>query len=127
MYINNKAVRLDDAFPRHTGYNHDFGFSARHAMDIIQDFLAMRSLASEVLQIQSDFITTCDNLDSLVESMDGSWQGAAQIEFASAYSSINKKLREMGSRLESFAKAVQSTASITEETEKNKNKNKKSC
>ena len=46
------------------------------------DYSAMGNLAKEVKAMNKDFQDMITNLATLVDSLDGQWQGKAQVEFA---------------------------------------------
>lgn len=82
------------------------------------EYSSMEALADEVGNIQKDFLSMCKDLDKLVESLEGQWQGTAQKEFAVAYSKLRPKLTEIGNVLEKYTKAIKQTITNEEETEK---------
>lgn len=81
------------------------------------EYSSMEALADEVDNIQKDFLSMCKDLDTLVESLEGQWQGTAQKEFAVAYSKLRPKLTEIGNVLEKYTKAIKQTVTNEEETE----------
>ena len=85
--------------------------------DISMDYSAMLSLASEVDGISADFSQMIKNFDSLVESLDGQWEGAAQKDFAAAYGKLKPKLETIGDVLSKYSTAINKVASGEESTE----------
>lgn len=85
--------------------------------DISMSYSSMSDLAKAVIDMQSDFETLRTNLDNLVNDLDGQWQGAAQVEFATAYSKLKPKLTTIHEALGKFADAVQLTAGDQSSTE----------
>jgi WXG100 family type VII secretion target len=85
--------------------------------DISMDYGSMENLKTQVTNLQSDFSELQKNLSSLVSSLDGQWEGAAQKEFATAYSKLEPKLGKISDMLGAFASAVESAASDEATTE----------
>lgn len=85
--------------------------------DISMDYSAMSSLASEVDGISADFSQMIKNFDSLVESLDGQWEGAAQKEFAVAYRKLKPKLDTIDNVLSKYSTAINQVVSGEESTE----------
>ena len=60
----------------------------------------------------------CSNLDSLVNSLEGQWEGAAQKEFMTAYKKIKPKLKSFCAILESYTSSIHKVPSLELSTEK---------
>ena len=74
--------------------------------DFSMNYDSMELLAAEVIHMQMDFDEMCKTLDSLVESLNGQWQGSAQKEFAVAYSNLKPELDTISKTLIKFSKQV---------------------
>lgn len=60
--------------------------------DISMQYSGIEATVREICQMQTDFSDMLINLNSLMRSMDGIWEGKAQQEFALAYSKLKPKL-----------------------------------
>lgn len=85
--------------------------------DFSMSYSAMKQLISEITGLHETFETMCNNLDSLVNSLDGQWQGAAQKEFAAAYSKLRPKLKAIGEMLGKYPAAISNVSGQEAETE----------
>ena len=85
--------------------------------DFAMDYEAMAELAKQVDVMQTDFVQMLDSLDDLVESVDGQWQGKAQVEFATAYSKLRPKLETIGEVLQNYATEINNAASSEQDVE----------
>ncbi len=81
------------------------------------DYSAMSELAKEVRTMNDDFQEMIKNLDSLVESLDGQWQGKAQVEFATAYSKLKPKLQTISETLQNYATEIENATSNEKDLE----------
>lgn len=81
------------------------------------DYSAMGNLAKEVTAMNKDFQDMITNLATLVESMDGQWQGKAQVEFAAAYSKLKPKLDTISEVLQNYATEINNAASSEQDVE----------
>lgn len=86
-------------------------------MDVIQEYGSLKGLAAEIRSIKQDFEEMCANLNTLVDSLDGEWQGKAQTEFSSSYLTLKDKLQAMSEALRNFSDAVELTALNTSEAD----------
>ena len=75
-------------------------------VDFSMDYSSMESLASDVVNMQTDFEKMCKSLESLVESLEGQWQGSAQKEFAIAYSKLKPQLGSISDVLKHFSERL---------------------
>lgn len=75
-------------------------------VDFSMDYSSMESLASDVVNMQTDFEEMCKSLESLVESLEGQWQGSAQKEFAIAYSKLKPQLDSISDVLKHFSERL---------------------
>lgn len=86
--------------------------------DIVSmDYSAMGNLAKEVTSMNQDFQEMINNLASLVESLDGQWQGKAQVEFAVAYSKLKPKLDTVSEVLQNYATEINNAAAAEQDVE----------
>lgn len=86
--------------------------------DIVSmDYSAMGNLAKEVTSMNQDFQEMINNLASLVESLDGQWQGKAQVEFAVAYSKLKPKLDTVSEVLQNYAIEINNAAAAEQDVE----------
>jgi WXG100 family type VII secretion target len=75
--------------------------------DIVSmDYSAMGNLANEVTAMNREFQDMITNLATLVDSLDGQWQGKAQVEFAAAYSKLKPKLDTISEVLQNYATEI---------------------
>lgn len=81
------------------------------------DYSAMGELAKEVTVMNKDFQEMITNLTSLVESLDGQWQGKAQVEFAAAYSKLKPKLDTISEVLQNYATEINNAANSEQDVE----------
>jgi len=81
------------------------------------DYSAMGNLAKEVTAMNKEFQDMITNLATLVESLDGQWQGKAQVEFAAASSNINPKLETISNVLQSYATEINNAATGEQDLE----------
>ena len=81
------------------------------------DYSAMGNLAKEVTAMNKDFQDMITNLATLVESLDGQWQGKAQVEFAAAYSKLKPKLDTISEVLQNYATEINNAASSEQDVE----------
>ena len=81
------------------------------------DYSAMGNLAKEVTAMNKDFQDMITNLATLVDSLDGQWQGNAQVEFAVAYSKLKPKLETISEVLQNYATEINSTATSEQDVE----------
>ena len=81
------------------------------------DYSAMGNLAKEVTVMNKEFQDMITNLATLVESLDGQWQGKAQIEFAAAYSKLKPKLETISEVLQNYATEINSAATSEQDLE----------
>lgn len=79
--------------------------------DFLMDYSAMEALVTQVKAMQEDFDAMCANLDSLVNSLDGQWQGKAQVEFAASYSKLKPKLKSISAVLSNYSTEIANAAS----------------
>ena len=85
------------------------------------DYSAMGNLAKEVTVMNKEFQDMITNLATLVESLDGQWQGKAQVEFAAAYSKLKPKLDTISEVLQDYATEI-NNAVISEQDLESSNK-----
>ena len=78
--------------------------------DFSMDYSAMGNLAKEVTTMNDDFQKMIENLAKLVDSLDGQWQGHAQVEFAAAYSELKPKLDTISETLKNYATEINNAA-----------------
>ena len=81
------------------------------------DYSAMGNLAKEVTAMNKDFQDMIEGLATLVESLDGQWQGKAQVEFAAAYSKLKPKLDTISEVLQNYATEINNAASSEQDVE----------
>ena len=81
------------------------------------DYSAMGNLAKEVTAMNKDFQDMITNLATLVDSLDGQWQGKAQVEFAAAYSKLKPKLDTISEVLQNYATEINNAASSEQDVE----------
>ena len=74
--------------------------------EFAMDYDPMLELAKQVGDMQTDFAEMLSSLDSLMESVDGQWEGKAQVEFAVAYSKLRPKLKTISEVLANYATAI---------------------
>ena len=74
------------------------------------DYSAMGNLAKEVTTMNKEFQDMIINLATLVDSLDGQWQGKAQVEFAAAYSKLKPKLDTISEVLQNYATEINNAA-----------------
>ena len=77
----------------------------------------MTTLSKEANDLKTDFDTMVKNLNTLVNSLNGQWEGAAQKEFATAYSKLKPKLTTISKVLDTYSTAVKQVAVGEEKTE----------
>ena len=70
------------------------------------DYSAMENLAKEVTAMNEEFQDMIINLATLVESLNGQWQGKAQVEFAAAYSKLKPKLDAISVVLQNYSNEI---------------------
>ena len=70
------------------------------------DYSAMDNLAKEVTTMNKEFQDMITNLATLVDSLDGQWQGKAQVEFAVAYSKLKPELDTISEVLQNYATEI---------------------
>ena len=80
-------------------------------------FSAMEDLVQKINDEQESFEKMCTDLNSLVDSLEGQWQGSAQKEFAASYSKLKPKLEKICSVLSRYSSAIKEAASREEETD----------
>lgn len=78
--------------------------------DISMTYSSMEALAKEISNIQVDFDNMRTGFDSVVQSLEGQWQGAAQKEFTTAYSKLKPKLTTVSEVLSRYSTEITSTA-----------------
>ena len=81
------------------------------------DYSAMGNLAKEVTAMNEDFRDMITNLATLVDSLDGQWQGKAQVEFAAAYSKLKPKLDTISEVLQNYATEINNAATGEQDLE----------
>ena len=81
------------------------------------DYSAMGNLAKEVTAMNKDFQDMITNLATLVDSLDGQWQGKAQVEFAAAYSKLKPKLDTISDMLQNYATEINNASANEQELE----------
>ena len=81
------------------------------------DYSAMGNLAKEVTAMNKDFQDMITNLATLVDSLDGQWQGKAQVEFAAAYSKLKPKLDTISEVLQNYATEINNAATSEQDVE----------
>jgi len=81
------------------------------------DYSAMGNLAKEVTVMNKEFQDMITNLATLVESLDGQWQGKAQVEFAAAYSKLKPKLDTISEVLQNYATEINNAATSEQDVE----------
>ena len=81
------------------------------------DYSAMGNLAKEVTVMNKEFQDMITNLATLVESLDGQWQGKAQVEFAAAYSKLKPKLETISEVLQNYATEINNAATSEQDVE----------
>lgn len=81
------------------------------------DYSAMGNLAKEVTTMNEDFQTMIAGLATLVESLEGQWQGKAQVEFAAAYSKLKPKLDTISEVLQNYATEINNAATSEQDVE----------
>ena len=81
------------------------------------DYSAMDNLAKEVKAMNKDFQDMITNLATLVDSLDGQWQGKAQVEFAAAYSNLKPKLDTISEVLQNYATEINNATSSEQDVE----------
>ena len=81
------------------------------------DYSAMGNLAKEVTTMNKDFRDMITNLATLVDSLDGQWQGKAQVEFATAYSKLKPKLDTISEVLQNYATEINNAACSEQDVE----------
>lgn len=74
--------------------------------DFAMDYSALAELAKQVSNMQTDFTYLLKSLDDLVASLDGQWQGKAQVEFAVAYSKLKPELDTISEVLQNYATEI---------------------
>lgn len=85
--------------------------------DFSMDYSAMSNLAKEVTAMNEEFQTMIADLATLVGSLDGQWQGKAQIEFAAAYSKLKPKLYAISEVLQNYATEINNAATSEQDLE----------
>ena len=81
------------------------------------DYSAMGNLAKEVTTMNEDFQTMIAGLTTLVESLEGQWQGKAQVEFAAVYSKLKPKLDTISEVLQDYATEINNAATSEQDVE----------
>lgn len=81
------------------------------------DYSAMGELAKAVTAMNQDFQEMITDLDTLVESLDGQWQGKAQVEFAAAYSKLKPKLDTISEVLQNYATEINNATASEQDLE----------
>lgn len=81
------------------------------------DYSAMGNLAKEVTAMNKEFQDMITNLATLVESLDGQWQGKAQVEFAAAYSKLKPKLETISEVLQNYTTEINNAATSEQDVE----------
>ena len=70
--------------------------------DISMQYSGIEATVREIRQMRTDFRAMLTNLDALIVSMDGVWEGKAQMEFALAYRNLKPKLNKIDDLLGSY-------------------------
>ena len=78
---------------------------------------SMEALADQVETMRTDFEDMCKNLDSLIEDLNGKWQGKAQIEFAAAYKKLRPKLETINEVLSQYSVEILNAVAKESEVE----------
>ena len=78
--------------------------------DVSMTFHSLEDLSREIGNIQADFDNMRTGFDSLVQSLDGLWQGAAQKEFAVAYDKLKPKLATVSEVLSKYSEEISGAA-----------------
>ena len=92
------------------------------ATDIFSmEYSALTDLAIKISDMDQDFQNMLSDLDNLVDSLDGQWQGKAQVEFATAYNELRPKLSKIGEVLGNYAKEI-NNATCSEQNLESSNK-----
>jgi WXG100 family type VII secretion target len=78
--------------------------------DFAMDYDALSELAKQVGDMQTEFDQMLKSFDELVVSVDGQWQGKAQVEFAVAYSKLRPKLDAISTVLQNYATEINNAA-----------------
>lgn len=79
---------------------------------------SVTGLAQEVSTIQKEYETVLSEIDALVKSLDGQWEGAAQKEFMTAYNKLKPSLKTVSATLEQYTSSVGKVPSYELKAEK---------
>ncbi len=79
-------------------------------MKVMIDTRLVRAKASEMRLLNSDLKKTADEIEQLVSSMNGSWQGASERSFASRIVFVKREFSNIASFLNDYAGLLQNFA-----------------
>lgn len=85
--------------------------------DIAMSYGSIEKVSGEIKKMKAEFDEMCLNLNTLVQELNGQWQGNAQREFAVAYSKLQPKLKTIGSIMGDFSTAVLEAANVMKGTD----------
>ena len=74
--------------------------------DISIEFNSIELLANEITKLQLEYDRMLKDLRILVNSMDGQWQGKAQLQFAEDYKTLKPKLEIINTLLAEYSKTL---------------------
>lgn len=90
--------------------------------DFSMEYTALKELAESVTEMNTDFQEMIKKLSTLVETLDGQWQGKAQVEFAAAYEKLAPKLETISEVLDKYAIEINNAVTGEQDVESS-NKN----
>lgn len=85
--------------------------------DFSMQYDSALGIAKAIDDKRLDFNGMCETLKSLVDSLDGQWEGKAQYEFQTAYKKLKSKLSVISKTMEAYSKEIRTTVQSEQETE----------
>jgi len=82
------------------------------------DYAVVSGIGKEAAAIQSEFVALLSKVDSLVNSLDGVWQGSAKKEFMTAYDKLKPRFKAVSGNLTDYSNALRFVISTEQQTER---------
>lgn len=86
--------------------------------DVSMNYSEMSKLSYSVQRKQQEFEKMLNELDSLVEELNGEWTGCAAQEFSIAYDKLKPKLKTVSEVLSKYSEEIANVMSCQEELDK---------
>ena len=87
-------------------------------MSFAMKYSTLERFSNEIALMSEDFLTICDELRTLVSSVDGEWKGKAHDRFEERYKKLDPKLKTIAEALSAYSSAIAEIVSNEEEIEK---------